>query len=168
MKSIAVYCSSSNKVDDIYKEEAKKVGNLLAKKGIRMVYGGGNPNCLGYANNLRLETQYNSASDHIVKYGASYYIDGGDRGTVKLFSHATDTPIDVYGSKRTFVVGTGATHVGLTTAASASEQPYISTLIQTLVYQQLFMLEQNISLIILVLHLVFHSVHLEMEKIHLL
>lgn len=34
MKSIAVYCSSSNKVDDIYKEEAEKVGNLLAKKGI--------------------------------------------------------------------------------------------------------------------------------------
>jgi len=90
-----------------------------------MVYGGGNPNCLGYANNLRLETQYNSASDHIVKYGASYYIDGGDRGTVKLFSHATDTTVDVYGSKRTFVVGTGATHVGLTTATSASEQPYI-------------------------------------------
>jgi len=90
-----------------------------------MVYGGGNPNCLGYANNLRLETQYNSASDHIVKYGASYYIDGGDRGTVKLFSHATDTTVDVYGSKRTFVVGTGATHVGLTTASSSSEQPYI-------------------------------------------
>ena len=90
-----------------------------------MVYGGGNPNCLGYANNLRLETQYNSASDHIVKYGASYYIDGGDRGTVKLFSHATDTTIDIYGSKRTFVVGTGATHVGLTTASSSSEQPYI-------------------------------------------
>ena len=90
-----------------------------------MVYGGGTPDCLGYANNLRLESQYNSASDHIVKYGASYYIDGGDRGTVKLFSHATDTTVDVYGSKRTFVVGTGATHVGLTTAASASEQPYI-------------------------------------------
>ena len=78
-----------------------------------------------YKRQLRLESQYNSASDHIVKYGASYYIDGGDRGTVKLFSHATDTPVDVYGSKRTFVVGTGATHVGLTTAASASEQPYI-------------------------------------------
>ena len=90
-----------------------------------MVYGGGTPDCLGYANNLRKESQYNSASDHIVKYGASYYIDGGDRGTVKLFSHATDTTVDVYGSKRTFVVGTGATHVGLTTAASASEQPYI-------------------------------------------
>jgi len=90
-----------------------------------MVYGGGNPNCLGYANNLRKETQYKTSSEHIVKYGASYYIDGGDRGTVKLFSHATDTTIDVYGSKRTFVVGTGSTEVGLTTAASTSEQPYI-------------------------------------------
>mgnify|MGYP003305910919 CR=1 FL=1 len=47
MKSIAVYCSSSNKVDDTYKEEAKKVGNLLAKKGIRLVYGGGNMGLMG-------------------------------------------------------------------------------------------------------------------------
>ena len=32
MKSIAVYCSSSNKVDEIYKAEAKKIGLLLSKK----------------------------------------------------------------------------------------------------------------------------------------
>ena len=49
-----------------------------------MVYGGGCAAALGYANNLRLATsfQYGSSSEHIVKYGASYYIDGGDRGTV--------------------------------------------------------------------------------------
>ena len=29
MKSIAVYCSSSNKVDDIYKAEAKKIAYTL-------------------------------------------------------------------------------------------------------------------------------------------
>ena len=89
-----------------------------------MIYGGGGANALGYANNLRLVSQYGSGAEHIIKYGASYYIDGGDRGTVKLFSHANDTSSEVFGSKRTFVVGTGATHVGLTTAIDANE-PYI-------------------------------------------
>ena len=58
-----------------------------------LVYGGGRPNRFGYANNLRTATSfgYGSSSEHIVKYGASYYIDGGDRGTVKLFGHGTPT-----------------------------------------------------------------------------
>ena len=53
-----------------------------------LVYGGGNENRYGYANNSRPESafSYGSPSEHIIKYGASYYIDGGDRGTVKLFS----------------------------------------------------------------------------------
>ena len=89
-----------------------------------MIYGGGGVDALGYANNLRGISMYNSGSEHIVKYGASYYIDGGDRGTVKLFSHANDTASEVFGSKRTFIVGTGNTHVGLTTATDANE-PYI-------------------------------------------
>ena len=56
MKSIAVYCSSSNKVDDIYKEEAKRVGNLLAKKGIRLVYGGGNMGLMGVLSNSAINS----------------------------------------------------------------------------------------------------------------
>ena len=39
MKSIAIYCGSSNKIDDEYKKEAIKVGTLLAHKKIRIVYG---------------------------------------------------------------------------------------------------------------------------------
>ena len=55
-----------------------------------MCYGGGTQDRFGYTNDKRLPTDdVSSASEHIVKYGASYYIDGGDRGTVKLFSHAT-------------------------------------------------------------------------------
>ena len=92
-----------------------------------LVYGGGNQNRNGVANNLRPAStfSYGSGSEHIVKYGASYYIDGGDRGTVKLFSHSTPTNIGVYGSKRTFTVGTGTTEVGITTATNATD-PYIS------------------------------------------
>jgi len=91
-----------------------------------LVYGGGNPNRRGYANNLRPESifPYGSSSDHIVKYGASYYIDGGDRGTVKLFSYATETSQAVYGSKRIFFVGVGVTGVDLSNASSPTD-PYI-------------------------------------------
>ena len=91
-----------------------------------LVYGGGGPNRFGYANNLRTATSfgYGSSSEHIVKYGASYYIDGGDRGTVKLFSYGTPTTVDVYGLKRTFTVGTGNTEADLTNATSGSD-PYI-------------------------------------------
>ena len=92
-----------------------------------LVYGGGNENRNGVANNLRpIPTfSYGSGSEHIVKYGASYYIDGGDRGTVKLFSYSTPTNIEVYGSKRTFTVGSGTTQVAITTATNATD-PYIS------------------------------------------
>jgi hypothetical protein len=92
-----------------------------------LVYGGGNQNRNGVANSLRPVStfSYGSASEHIVKYGASYYIDGGDRGTVKLFSYSNETSIDVYGSKRTFIVGTGTTEVGITTATNAID-PYIT------------------------------------------
>ena len=92
-----------------------------------LVYGGGNQNRNGVANNLRPVStfSYGSGSEHIVKYGASYYIDGGDRGTVKLFSHATPTNIEVYGSKRIVAVGSGSTQVAITTATNATD-PYIS------------------------------------------
>lgn len=97
-----------------------------------MVYGGGNPNRFGYTNDKRIESpfSYASSAEHIVKYGASYYIDGGDRGTVKLFSYSTPSSQDVYGSKRTLTVNNGggvgvaATQVDLTNATSATD-PYM-------------------------------------------
>ena len=92
-----------------------------------MVYGGGGANRNGYANATRTASSfsYGTASEHIVKYGASYYIDGGDRGTVKLFSTATPVSVDVYGSKRTIAVGNGAAQVAITTATNATD-PFIS------------------------------------------
>ena len=84
-----------------------------------MVYGGGCIQALGYNNDLRKNSLYGSSSEHIIKYGASYYIDGGDRGTVKLFSHATPTDTEIFGSKRTFAVGIGTTQVDLSNATNA-------------------------------------------------
>ena len=89
-----------------------------------MSYGGGGPDLsFGYPHadrtiNFIDALGRESYSENIVKYGASYYIDGGDRGTVKLFSHATPDNIDVYGSKRSFTLN--FTQAGDTTA------PYLS------------------------------------------
>jgi hypothetical protein len=60
-----------------------------------MVYGGGGPKEYGYE---EIQQQgYSSTSHHLVKYGASYYIDGGDRGTVRLYSHNNEITEKVYG-----------------------------------------------------------------------
>lgn len=64
-----------------------------------LVYGGGSEKRFGIANSSRLQNPYGSYSEMLVKYGASYYIDGGDRGTVRLFNHSSDTPTDVFGSR---------------------------------------------------------------------
>ena len=76
MKSIAVYCSSSNKVDDIYKEEAKKVGNLLAKKEIRLVYGGGNMGLMGVLSNSAINSGgdvYGVITNHLIEIETGLY-----------------------------------------------------------------------------------------------
>jgi len=80
-----------------------------------LVYGGGGSNRFGYPDTSRTDTTlpYGSSSEHIIKYGASYYIDGGDRGTVKLFSHGTPTGVEVFGSKRQFTVGSGGANVSI-------------------------------------------------------
>jgi len=92
-----------------------------------LVYGGGNKDRNGYldANRPEASFSYGTPSEHIIKYGASYYIDGGDRGTVKLFSTATPTAVDVYGSKRSFTVGAASTQVSLTNAG-VSTDPFIT------------------------------------------
>jgi hypothetical protein len=60
-----------------------------------ITYGGGSVNKMGVADTT--DKSYGSASNHVVKYGASYYIDGGDRGTVRLYSHSNLLPVTVYG-----------------------------------------------------------------------
>ena len=94
-----------------------------------MVYGGGGSQRYGYFDSKRTNTsfQYGSSSEHIIKYGASYYIDGGDRGTVKLFSHGTDSGQTVFGSRRTLAKGTGANQVQITAGNAVNNQddPFI-------------------------------------------
>lgn len=47
LESVCVFCGSSNKVPQVYKDGAKKLGELIAKAGIRLVYGGGSAGLMG-------------------------------------------------------------------------------------------------------------------------
>jgi uncharacterized protein (TIGR00730 family) len=40
MKNIAVFCASSSGLKNIYRSEAKKLGEMLANEGLGLVYGG--------------------------------------------------------------------------------------------------------------------------------
>lgn len=66
------------------------------------IYGGGSTERFGYDNTERIPNTIpgsGSFSEYISKYGSSYYIDGGDRGTVRLFSHSSQTASEVLGGK---------------------------------------------------------------------
>ena len=47
IKSVCVYCGSSNKVDERYKNTARAVGTALAQQKYRVVYGGGHVGLMG-------------------------------------------------------------------------------------------------------------------------
>ncbi len=47
MKSIAVYCGSSDKVSEAYLQVARNLGRLLAERGIQVVYGAGSTGMMG-------------------------------------------------------------------------------------------------------------------------
>jgi len=47
MKSITVYCGSSNNADECYYEAARRLGTAIATKGHRLVYGGGGVGLMG-------------------------------------------------------------------------------------------------------------------------
>lgn len=47
MKRICVFCGSNAGSNPIYREEAEKLGRLLAARGIELVYGGGNIGLMG-------------------------------------------------------------------------------------------------------------------------
>lgn len=47
IKSLAVFCGSKKGNDPIYTQHAEKLGKLLAKKNITLIYGGGNTGVMG-------------------------------------------------------------------------------------------------------------------------
>ena len=62
-----------------------------------------------------------SQGNRLVKYGASYYIDGGDKGTVKLLSKSTDYPKPVvYGQHVATVTATASNYIQFAFANSST------------------------------------------------
>ena len=57
MKRIAVFCGSSIGFNTTYAEEAKKVGNYFARRGIGLVYGGGKIGMMGILADTLLENK---------------------------------------------------------------------------------------------------------------
>tara|TARA_Y100000590_G_scaffold463184_1_gene629264 strand:+ start:509 stop:1054 length:546 start_codon:yes stop_codon:yes gene_type:complete len=47
VKSICVFCGSSNKVDEIYKNVARILGKIFAEAKIEIIFGGGNVGLMG-------------------------------------------------------------------------------------------------------------------------
>lgn len=47
LKNIAVFCASSYGIDEAYQKHAKALGEAMLKRGIGMIYGGGNRGLMG-------------------------------------------------------------------------------------------------------------------------
>lgn len=47
VRNVTVYCASSNAIDDRYADVAQELGQLLAQKGLTLVYGGGQVGLMG-------------------------------------------------------------------------------------------------------------------------
>ena len=47
VKSITVYCSSSDLLDNEYYEDAKKIGKLISSLGFNIIYGGAKGGTMG-------------------------------------------------------------------------------------------------------------------------
>lgn len=47
MKSICVYCGSSEDIDPAYRQAAKDLGKLIAQNGDQLIYGGGSVGLMG-------------------------------------------------------------------------------------------------------------------------
>ncbi|MEO3433730.1 TIGR00730 family Rossman fold protein [Inquilinus sp. CAU 1745] len=55
ISSICVYCGSSNRVDQRYKDSARALGQAIAARGIDLVYGGGRVGLMGIVADSALE-----------------------------------------------------------------------------------------------------------------
>ena len=88
------------------------------------VWGGGSTDTLGDGE-TKTHTYGTSQSHHIVKYGASYYIDGGDRGTVRLYSHNNNDTVASHGKQ--WEIESGNTYTAAEYAFDPSNTQTIST-----------------------------------------
>ena len=106
MKSIAVYCSSSNDVDEVFKEEARKVGELLGKNKYKIVYGGGNMGLMGTISNSSI-----AAGGHVYGVITKYLIDFEKKNkslnNLKIVTSMHERKIEMFNSSEIFLIFPG-------------------------------------------------------------
>jgi len=54
IKSVCVYCGSSSKAGDLFKESAADLGKILAENNVRVVFGGGHVGLMGIVSDAAL------------------------------------------------------------------------------------------------------------------
>ena len=55
IRTVCVYCGSSSRVSDVYKDAAREVGHMIAREGWGLVYGGGRVGLMGITADSALE-----------------------------------------------------------------------------------------------------------------
>ena len=106
MKSIAVYCGSSNKVDTKYREEAKKVGEFLAQNKIQLVYGGGNMGLMGDIANSALHNGgevFGVITEHLIDIEKK----NESLNNIKVVSSMHERKIEMYNKADMFLIFPG-------------------------------------------------------------
>ncbi len=57
MEKVCVFCSSSDVVEQVYKDEAQKLGEILAKQSITLIYGGAKVGMMGIIAKTMVQNQ---------------------------------------------------------------------------------------------------------------
>ena len=102
-KSICVFCGSSGKVDEVYRQAASQLGTLVGAKGFDLVYGGGHVGLMGLVADAALASG-SSVLGVIPKFLQDYEIghDGLDELIVTDNMH--DRKRLMYGRSDAFVI----------------------------------------------------------------
>jgi len=57
MEKVCVFCSSSDIVEQVYKEEAQKLGKIMAKESLTLIYGGARVGMMGIIAKTMIQNQ---------------------------------------------------------------------------------------------------------------
>jgi|GEM_PF-2013057 len=69
MQYICVYCASSTQIKPVYFETADRLGKILAKEGIHLVYGGGSNGLMGQIADSALASRRKS-----YRHNSTFYV----------------------------------------------------------------------------------------------
>ncbi|MEN8236369.1 MAG: TIGR00730 family Rossman fold protein [Pseudomonadota bacterium] len=82
IRSVCVFCGSSNSATQVYKDAAQKLGKILGKNDVRLVYGGGQVGLMGTIANSALEAD-GKVTGFIPQY--LHEFEKGHTGITELF-----------------------------------------------------------------------------------